>query len=71
MESKWNLIYLCYFVLQERKLPSGEDTLRGDRITFSSATRKHSGIYICTADNGFGGEPVEAEIKLDVQRKLI
>ena len=49
-------------------MPSGEDEVRGLSITFTSTSRHHSGIYICSADNGFG-RPVNATIVLDVQRK--
>ena len=49
-------------------MPSGEDEVRGLSITFTSTSRHHSGIYICSADNGFG-RPVNATIILDVQRK--
>jgi len=59
---------------QHRKLfPSGERFVEADSLTFPAVTRHHSGVYICAADNGFGGEngnPIETEIKLDVQRKL-
>jgi len=51
---------------KERKLPDGKVAIRGQSLQYFDVTRKHSGIYICSADNGFG-EPVEAEIKLDVQ----
>ncbi len=54
---------------RERKMPSGEDFLRGASFTYTQVTRHHSGVYVCTADNGFAGEPTSAMIKLDVQRK--
>ena len=51
-------------------MPSGEAEVLGDRVTLTKTTRHDSGIYICRADNGFGGaKPVEAVIKLDVQRE--
>ena len=53
---------------KERKMPTGEDAMRGLSLTYKSVTRHHSGIYICSADNGFG-QPTETEMKLDVQRK--
>ncbi len=31
--------------------------------------RHHAGHYICEADNGFGPEPITAEVKLEVHRK--
>ena len=53
---------------RERKMPSGEERIHGQSITFTSVNRHHSGNYICSADNGFG-EPSETILKLDVQRK--
>lgn len=53
---------------KERKMPTGEDAMRGLSLTYKSVTRHHSGIYICSADNGFG-QPTETEMKLDVQHK--
>ena len=54
---------------RERMMPSGEEEISGNMITFSQVTRHHSGHYICSADNGFGPQPVTAQIKLDVQRE--
>ena len=53
---------------RERKMPSGEDRIHGQSITFTSVSRHHSGNYVCSADNGFG-DPTETILKLDVQRK--
>ena len=50
-------------------MPSGEEEIRGLSITFTSTSRHHSGIYTCSADNGFG-RPANATIVLDVQRKI-
>ena len=50
-------------------MPSGEEEVRGLSITFTSTSRHHSGIYTCSADNGFG-RPTNATITLDVQRKF-
>ena len=55
---------------KERKMPGGEDSIRGLSVTFTAVTRHHSGHYLCSADNGFG-QPSVANIKLDVQRKWI
>ena len=55
-------------LLQERKMPSGEDEARGLSMTFPSTSRHHSGFYTCSADNGFG-RASNATITLDVQRK--
>ena len=57
-----------YTLLQERKMPSGEDEARGLSMTFTSTSRHHSGFYTCSADNGFG-RATNATITLDVQRK--
>jgi len=51
---------------KERKMPSGEDEVRGLSITFTPTSRTDSGIYTCYADNGFG-RPSNATIILDVQ----
>jgi len=51
---------------KERKMPSGEEEVRGLSITFTSTSRHHSGIYTCSADNGFG-RAINATITLDVQ----
>eukprot|EP00096_Caligus_rogercresseyi_P000157 TRINITY_DN1043_c0_g1_i4.p1 TRINITY_DN1043_c0_g1~~TRINITY_DN1043_c0_g1_i4.p1 ORF type:complete len:469 (-),score=111.82 TRINITY_DN1043_c0_g1_i4:484-1890(-) len=53
---------------KERKLPSGEEEINGLSLTFKEATRHHSGVYICSADNGFG-EPTKAQITLNVHHK--
>ena len=50
-------------------MPSGEEEVRGLSITFTSTSRHHSGIYTCSADNGFG-RAINATITLDVQRKV-
>merc|ERR1711976_427618 len=47
-------------------MPSGEDSIEGLSLTFTSVTRHNSGVYICEADNGFG-QPSSAVLKLDVQ----
>ncbi|XP_059095185.1 igLON family member 5-like [Tigriopus californicus] len=52
---------------KERKFSSGEDELRGLEITFPRATRHHSGVYICQANNGFSKIPATATVRLDVQ----
>ena len=57
-----------YTLLQERKMPSGEEEARGLSMTFTSTSRHHSGFYTCSADNGFG-RATNATITLDVQRK--
>ena len=55
---------------RERKMPSGEEFIRGKSLTFTAVSRHHSGNYVCEADNGFGGEqPSQTILKVDVQRK--
>lgn len=51
-----------------RKMPAGEDIIEGLSLTYKQVTRHSSGVYICSADNGFG-EPTTAELKLDVQHR--
>jgi len=38
---------------KERRFPDGKEEMTGSRITFAKVTRHHSGIYNCSADNGF------------------
>ncbi len=47
----------------------GEDAIEADSLTFVSTNRHRSGVYVCSADNGYGNDPVATEIRLDVQRK--
>ena len=54
---------------QKRPFPSGELELEGDDLSFPQAGRHHSGVYICSADNGFSGVPVTTMVKLDVMRE--
>jgi len=51
-------------------LPEGQNMVMGNihELAFSRATRHHSGVYMCSADNG-SPAPAEAEIFLDVQHK--
>ena len=69
METRVSKFTTFCFDLQERKMPSGEEEIRGLSITFTKTSRHHSGIYTCSADNGFG-RPTNATIVLDVQRKI-
>lgn len=46
-------------------LPSGEKSLTGVSIVIQEVSRHHTGLYICTADNGVG-QPSSAEIDLQV-----
>ena len=48
--------------------------MTGSQLTFFKVTRHHSGIYNCSANNGFSSTlPATASktITLDVHRKLI
>jgi len=51
---------------KERPMPTGGNSLEGDSITFPAANRHFSGVYICSADNGWS-QPATAEVRLDVQ----
>jgi len=53
---------------QERPMPSGEESIKGLAVSFPKTNRHHSGIYSCSADNGWG-KPASATIRLDVQHK--
>ena len=53
---------------RERPLPGGEDELSAESLTFPITSRHHSGVYTCSADNGWGS-PAEATLRLDVQHK--
>ena len=44
-----------------RPLPGGEESLSGSSITFPRASRHHTGLYTCSADNGWG-EPATAQV---------
>jgi len=53
---------------QERPMPSGEESVKGLSLSYPKTSRHHSGIYHCSADNGWGS-PATATIRLDVQHK--
>eukprot|EP00090_Calanus_glacialis_P024545 TRINITY_DN3816_c0_g1_i1.p1 TRINITY_DN3816_c0_g1~~TRINITY_DN3816_c0_g1_i1.p1 ORF type:complete len:511 (-),score=71.37 TRINITY_DN3816_c0_g1_i1:374-1906(-) len=53
---------------QERPMPSGEQSITGLSVMYPKTNRHHSGIYSCSADNGWGS-PATATIRLDVQHK--
>lgn len=46
-------------------LPSGDKTLNGNSVVIQDVSRHHSGIYMCSANNGVGA-PAMAEIDLKV-----
>ena len=39
-------------------------------LELTNVSRKHSGQYICLADNGFGLKPVSSEVLVNVECKL-
>lgn len=51
---------------RSKAMPGGEETVAGGDLRFPAVTRHHAGHYLCSADNGFGPEPVTAQIKLTV-----
>jgi len=53
---------------QDRPMPTGEDSISGLSIYYPATNRHHSGIYLCSADNGWG-EAAVAEIKLTVHHQ--
>jgi len=53
---------------KDRKMPNGAKQIVGTSVTLPSVSRRDSGNYICSADNGFG-DPATALIQLDVQHK--
>ena len=53
---------------RERPMPDGEEELTAASLTFPTTTRHHTGVYTCSADNGWG-RPATATIRLDVQHK--
>ena len=50
-------------------MPNGAKQIVGTSVTLPSVSRRDSGNYICSADNGFG-DPATALIQLDVQREF-
>jgi hypothetical protein len=57
---------------KERKFVDGREEMTGSQLTFFKVTRHHSGIYNCSADNGFSRTmPAAASktITLDVHHK--
>merc|ERR1719402_2004024 len=51
---------------KERPMPTGEHSVAARSIVYPVSNRHHSGVYTCSADNGFG-EPVNGTIRVDVQ----
>lgn len=52
----------------QRPMPGGESEMKAQELTFPKTSRHHSGVYTCSADNGWG-EAAQARIVLDVQHK--
>jgi hypothetical protein len=49
-------------------MPGGESEVKAEALTFGKTSRHHSGVYTCSADNGWGSA-AQARIVLDVQHK--
>jgi len=47
-------------------MPSGEDTIEGESITFENVNRKHIGIYECMASNNVG-DPATSSVEVEVK----
>jgi len=43
-----------YWYRENTHLPDGNNKIQGERLYYSSVTGKHSGVYTCSGDNGFG-----------------
>ena len=56
---------LRIFIFQSRAMVGGQETMRGESLTFPRSSRHHAGIYTCAADNGWG-TPATASIHLNV-----
>ena len=56
----------CLF--QGKSMPNGRETMRGSELTFVNVNRRHSGTYVCKADNGFS-VAAEDKITVDVEYK--
>jgi hypothetical protein len=39
---------------ENKLMPDGSNKVQGERLFYSDVTGKHSGIYTCSGDNGFG-----------------
>jgi len=52
----------------QRPMPGGESEVKAEELTFPKTSRHHSGVYTCSADNGWGSA-AQARIVLDVQHK--
>jgi len=51
---------------RHQEMPDNGVKELGGVLHFQEANRHHSGHYVCSADNGFGSDPVTREIKLTV-----
>lgn len=49
-----------------KRLPDGRHELEADELSFQNVDRHHSGIYVCTANNGYG-ESVKEKIEIEVE----
>ena len=55
---------------RHQEMPASGVKELGGVLHFQEASRHHAGHYVCSADNGFGPNPVTREIKLTVHRKF-
>ncbi len=46
-------------------MPDGESSISGTDLVFTDVNRHYAGVYMCTANNGFGTEASD-KITLDV-----
>jgi len=51
---------------RHQEMPGGGLKQTGGVLHFTQTTRHHAGHYVCSADNGFGPQPVTKEVKLTV-----
>lgn len=35
-------------------MPDGSESIEGNELVFENSNRHHAGVYVCSADNGFG-----------------
>ena len=58
-----------FLSLQTGRLPSGDETQAGARITISGVSRQMAGVYECVPDNGVGA-PAVGRVSLQVHCKF-
>jgi len=55
-----------YWFRENTHLPDGLNKIQGERLFYSEVTGKHSGIYTCSGDNGFG-TPSKQSVMVNVR----